>query len=96
MLRFQLNTAELLDLGVSPLVVILLIPLSVIIPLVIVKIVYSRKQYRCTECENIFRPNFLQTHLGYYQDLSVTERGRNQYCPKCGKITWCKYYPEDD
>lgn len=85
---------DLLDLGVNPIVVLLVIPVSIIIPLLIVKFVYSRKKYVCTECEKIFVPEFHRTYLGFHNDLADTEKGRNQYCPHCGKITWCKYTRE--
>ena len=95
MLRFQFHVDDLLCMGFSQIFVILLIPIVLIVCLVAVKLVISRKSYRCTECEHIFRPKLFQTHLGFHQDISVTERGRDQYCPKCAKITWCRYYPED-
>ena len=95
MLRFYIDLDDMLEAGVSPLFVVLIIPLSVIIPLIIVKIVCSRKKYKCTECDSVFVPKFFQTHLAMYKDISVTERGRDQYCPKCQKITWCKYYDDN-
>ena len=91
-LMLSFHYYDLLDFGVNPLVVLLIIPISIIIPLVIIRIVYSKKTYRCTECETRFKPTFLQTHLGgYHDELSTTDKGREQYCPKCQKITWCKF-----
>ena len=85
------NPQSLIDLGVAPLLVLVAIPISIIISLAIVKFVYSQKTYKCTECESTFVPTFMKTHLGFYNDPSLSGHGRNQYCPKCRKITWCKY-----
>ena len=87
------NPQDLIELGVNPLLVILIIPIGVIVSLAIVKFVYSRKKYECTECRYVFTPRFMKTHLGFHNDLS-SSRGRNQFCPRCRKITWCKYKDE--
>ena len=80
----QIN--DLLNAGVNPIIVILLIPAILIVPLFVFKLVLSRKTYRCTECGKIFKPKFLRTHIGLHD-----QDGINQYCPKCKDITWCKY-----
>lgn len=90
MLSFTPQT--LLDLGINPLVVIAFVLVSIIVSLAVVKIVYSQKIYKCTECRKNFKPEFLKTHLGYYQELSAdSEKGKEQYCPHCKRITWCLY-----
>ena len=81
---------DLLGIGVNPLIVVLLIPLSIIIPLFVLRIVYQRKKYKCTECEQVFRPTFMKTNMVHQ---NYTE-GMDQYCPKCQKMTWCKFYEE--
>ena len=87
----SLHPEDLLDLGINPIIVVFMIPLLVIIPLVILKLIYSNKKYKCTECETVFRPKFWQTKLGRYYDYPDAQ---NQYCPKCKEITWCKFYEE--
>ena len=93
MLSFTPQT--LLDLGINPLVILVFVLACVVVPLLVVKFAYSKKKYKCTECDKIFSPKFFQTHIGYVQDLSDdSKRGREQYCPHCHKITWCKFFEQ--
>ena len=75
---------------VNPIVVALFVPLVVIIALLIVRIYLWRKKYICTECNQTFHPKFLQVHMGWHDG----SRGRDQYCPHCKKISFCKYDQE--
>ena len=75
-----------LDFGINPIIVILSFPGIMLCGGIIAKIIVFRRTYRCTECGEIFNPSFFKTHVGVH-DID----GWYQYCPKCRKITWCKY-----
>lgn len=75
-----------LDVGVNPIIVILSIPAVFVLAIPIAKFIVSRYTYRCTECGEVFKPKFWRAHAGIHGP-----NGRYQYCPKCKKITWCKY-----
>ena len=77
---------HLLKWEVNPVVVTLLLPIVIFISFFCVKLYYSRIKYTCTECHHTFYPKFFQTHIGMHE-----ENGREQYCPHCRKITFCKY-----
>lgn len=77
---------HLLEWGVHPLLVILLLPAVILGSLLIVRIWISRMEFVCTECGHVFKPKFLHTHIGTHDT-----NGRDQYCPHCQKITFCKY-----
>jgi len=81
---------HLLEWGVHPLAVIFLLPAVIIASLLIVRIGISRMEFVCTECRRIFRPKFRHTHIGTHDD-----NGREQYCPHCRKITFCRYSRKD-
>ncbi len=75
---------------VNPIIVLLFVPLIVIIALLCVRLYLWRKKYICSECNQIFQPKFMRIHMGWHDG----SRGRDQYCPHCKKITFCKYANE--
>ena len=75
-----------LSAGVNPIIVISSVPVIFLLALIILKFIVSRRTYKCTECNEVFKPKFFKTHTGAHGP-----DGRNQYCPKCKKVTWCKY-----
>lgn len=86
MLMWSFGPTDLLEWGVHPVIVILLLPVIIGIILLSVRLYVSRLLFRCTECGCVFRPKFSRTLLGLHD-----ERGREQYCPCCKKITYCLY-----
>jgi len=86
MLSFHIGIEDLLRMGIHPLVVIMILPVTIFVSLLCVRIYYSRLKYRCTECGKIFQPKFSHAHIGIHDSA-----GRDQYCPHCRKITYCKY-----
>ena len=76
---------DLLTIGMNPLLVIILLLLSIIIPLVIVRICFWRRTYICSECNNRFRPKFTKVFVGWHDGIR-----KDQYCPYCKTITLCK------
>ena len=82
---------DLLRFDINPIIVVFSIPFLIAITLIILKLVYSRKKYKCTECETVFKPKFWHTKLGHYSNFPD---GQDQYCPKCKKVNRCKFYEE--
>ena len=76
-----------LDMGINPIIVILAVPVFLLLAWIAVTFIISRYTYRCTECGEVFKPKFFKTHAGVH-DFD----GRELYCPKCKKKTWCKYH----
>ena len=86
MSSFHIGIEDLLGMGIHPLVVIMILPVTIFVSLLCVRIYCSRLKYRCTECDHVFQPKFSRTHIGVHDSA-----GRDQYCPHCRKITYCKF-----
>ncbi|MBR3999019.1 MAG: hypothetical protein IKI93_11825 [Clostridia bacterium] len=87
---FTFGPEDLLEWGIHPLIVILLLPAVILLTLLCVRMYYSRRKFTCTECSLTFRPKFTQTHIGLHE-----ENGRDQFCPRCRKITFCRYVDDN-
>jgi len=83
---FTISVNDLLRMGVHPLIVIMILPTAIFVSLLCVRIYISHTRYRCTECGHVFRPKLSRTHVGYHDNT-----GRDQYCPNCRKVTYCRY-----
>ena len=90
MVAVSFHPEDLLSMGVNPVYVLLLLALVVLIPVVIVKFILSKKPRKCTECGEVFKPTFLKTPIGISND-----KGRDMPCPRCKKITYCQYIDSD-
>lgn len=91
MFTLSWSVDDLLDIGVNPLIVIAVLILAILVPIAVVRIVLSKKNYRCTECGEQFKLKPWQIHLGFH-DFD----GRNSFCPHCQKITYCKYLEDNE
>ena len=54
MSSFHIGIEDLLGMGIHPLVVIMILPVTIFVSLLCVRIYYSRLKYRCTECGKVF------------------------------------------